>query len=434
MNKILGLLLIFLLITNCSLDKKSGLWSKNNKIDIEKDLIITELFEDEKILSEELNSNLKIKLKSNLTNNNFTNNLSNNNGRVNYNGSLENISRYKFSSIDNFDQFEPEIVFGNNYVIFFDNKGSILKFDEFSKLIWKINYYKKAEKKLKPILTLANDQKNLIVADNLAKYYAIDINSGELLWSKNNIAPFNSQIKIYKNKFFLTDLENILRCYSIKDGKELWNVKTDTAFIKSQKKLSIIIFEEKIFFNNSIGDVSAIDVDTGKLLWQTPTQDSSIYESAFQLKTSDLIVSNKSIFFSNNKNEFFSIDIDTGSLIWKQKINSVVRPTVIDNLVFTVSNEGFLTIIENQTGNIVRMTNIFDRIKEKKRSKIIPVGFIVGEKNIYLTTNNGHLIIVDISTGRSSSMLKIDNEKISRPFILNKNLFIIKDNAIIKIN
>ena len=64
----------------------------------------------------------------------------------------------------------------------------------------------------------------------------------------------------------------------------------------------------------------------------------------------------------------------------------------------------------------------------------MPVGFIVGEQNIYITTNNGRLIIVDISTGRSSSILKIDNEKISRPFILNKNLFIIKDNAIIKIN
>ena len=434
MNKILRLLLIFLLITNCSLDKKSGLWSENSKIDIEKDLIITELFEGEKTFSKEFNSNVKIKLKSSLTNNNFTNNLSNNNGRVNYKGSLENISRYKYSSIDNFDQFEPEIVFDNNNVIFFDNKASILKFDEFSKLIWKVNYYQKLEKKLKPLLTFANDQNILIVADNIAKYYALDIKTGKLLWIKNNSAPFNSQIKIYKNKFFLTDFENILRCYSIKDGKELWNVKTDTAFIKSQKKLSIIIFEEKIFFNNSIGDISSVDVNTGKLLWQIPTQDSSIYESAFQLKTSDLIVSNKSILFSNNKNEFLSIDINTGTLNWKQKINSSVRPTAIDNLVFTVSNEGFLVIVESKTGNIVRITNIFDRIKDKKRSKIIPVGFIVGEKNIYLTTNNGRLIIVDISTGKSSSILKIDNEKISRPFILNKNLFIIKDNAIIKIN
>ena len=434
MNRILGLLLIFLLITNCSLNKKSRLWTESSKIDIEEDLIITELFEDEKRFTEEFNINVKINLKSNLTNNNFTNNLTNNNGRVNYDGNLKSVSRYKFSSIDNFDQSEPEIVFDNNNVIFFDNKGSILKFDEFSKLIWKINYYKKTEKKLKPILKLANDQKNLIVADNLAKYYAIDIKTGKLLWMKNNTAPVNSQIKIYKNKFFLTDLENILRCYSIKDGKELWNVKTDTAFIKSQKKLSIIIFGETVFFNNSIGDISAVDVDTGKLLWQMPTQDSSIYESAFQLKTSDLIVSNKSILFSNNNNEFFSIDLDTGTLIWKQKINSVVRPTAIDNLIFTVSKEGLLVIIDNQTGNIVRATNIFSIIKEKKRSKIIPVGFIVGEKNIYLTTSNGRLIIADITTGRSSSMLKIDNQKISRPFILDKNLFIIKDNAIIKIN
>ena len=146
MNKTLGILLIFLLITNCSLNKKSRLWSKKSKIVIEKDFIVTELFEDEKTFSEEFNSNVKIKLKSNLTNNNFINNLSNNNGRVNYDGNLKNISRYKFSSIDNFDQSEPEIVFDNNNVIFFDNKGAILKFDEFSKLIWKINYYQKQKK------------------------------------------------------------------------------------------------------------------------------------------------------------------------------------------------------------------------------------------------------------------------------------------------
>ena len=235
MSKILGFFLILLLVVNCSLNKKSSLWNKSSKVNIEESLISTELFEDEKVLSEEFNTNIKINLNSNLINNNFSNNLSNNNGRTNYNGNLKTVLRYKFSSIDNFDQFEPDVIFDNNNIIFFDNKGSVLKFNESSKLIWKTNYYKKSEKKLKPILTFASDKNNLIVADNLAKYYAIDIKTGKLLWMKNNIAPLNSQIKIFENKFFLTDLENTLRCYSIKDGKELWNVKTDTAFIKSQK-------------------------------------------------------------------------------------------------------------------------------------------------------------------------------------------------------
>ena len=434
MNRTIVLFLIILLITNCSLDNKSGIWTKNEKIKVEKKLIISELFKKEESLSKEFNSNVKIQLKSYLSNNSFLNNLSNNNGRVNYNGNLKSLSKFKYSTIDNFDELEPEIVFEGNNIIFFDNKGSILKFDQFSKLIWKKNYYKKTEKKQKPILSFANNQKTLVIVDNIAKYYAINIKTGELLWSKRNSAPFNSQIKIYKDKFFVTDFDNILKCFSIKDGKELWNVKTETTFIKSQKKLSLVILNGKVYFNNSIGDISAVDVNSGNLIWQTPTQSSLIYESAFLLKTSDLVANDESILLSNNKNEFFSINANTGVLNWKQKINSNLRPTIIDNLVFTVTMEGFLVVVENSTGNIIRVTNVFDRFKKKKKSKIKPVGFIVGASNIYLTTDNGRLIIIDILSGKSSLILKIDNEKISRPFILNKNLFIVKDNAIIKLD
>ena len=434
MNRTIVLFLIILLITNCSLDNKSGIWTKSEKIKVEKKLIISELFKKEESLSKEFNSNVKIQLKSYLSNNSFLNNLSNNNGRVNYNGNLKSLSKFKYSTIDNFDELEPEIVFEGNNIIFFDNKGSILKFDQFSKLIWKKNYYKKTEKKQKPILSFANNQKTLVIVDNFAKYYAINIKTGELLWSKRNSAPFNSQIKIYKDKFFVTDFDNVLKCFSIKDGKELWNVKTETTFIKSQKKLSLVILNEKVYFNNSIGDISAVDINSGNLIWQTPTQSSSIYESAFLLKTSDLVANDESILLSNNKNEFFSINANTGVLNWKQKINSNLRPTIVDNLVFTVTMEGFLVVVENSTGNIIRVTNVFDRFKKKKKSKIKPVGFIVGASNIYLTTDNGRLIIIDILSGKSSLILKIDNEKISRPFILNKNLFIVKDNAIIKLD
>ena len=433
MGKILGLFLIFLLILNCSLDKKSGFWTQKEKIQVEKNLIIKELFEKESALNNEFNANVKIQLKSKPQSNNFNNNL-NNSGRVNFNGKLENKSKFKFSNIDNFDQFEPEIIFHENNIIFFDNKGSLLKFDNSSKLIWKNNFYHKSEKKLNPKLFFGAYKETLIIVDNLAKYYAVNLKTGKLIWSKTNSAPFNSQIKVYKDVFFVTDYENVLRCFSIKNGEEIWRVDTESTFIKSQKKLSLVLVEDKIIFNNSVGDISAVNVNTGDMIWQTPTQDSSIYENSFLLQTSDLVAYKNSILMSNNKNEFFSISVDTGTINWQNKINSNVRPSVIDNLVFTVTIEGFLVVIDNDTGNIIRITNIFDRLKKRKKSNIKPVGFIVGTNNIYLTTDNGLLIIIEILSGRSSSILKIDNEKISRPFVVNKNLFIIKDNAIIKLN
>ena len=72
--------------------------------------------------------------------------------------------------------------------------------------------------------------------------------------------------------------------------------------------------------------------------------------------------------------------------------------------------------------------------KVKKRSNIKPTGFIVGIDKIYLSTSNGRLLIIDTTSGKTISVLKIDNQSISKPFIQNKNLFLIKDNAIIKLN
>ena len=432
MNNLLILFLISIFLTSCSLDKRSGLWNKSEKIKKEKKII--EVFKKESASQLELNSDLEIKLPPRFTKNNTINRMSNNTGRTKYNGNLKKIAKFKFSSINDFNETELDLIFYNDVIIFFDKKGSILKFNNLSKLIWKKNYYTKVEKKLGPKLFFSNNKNILIVVDNIAKYYAIDINNGNLLWSKNNSTPFNSQVKIYKDKFFAIDSENIIRCYSIKTGKEIWSLETDTSFISSQKRLSLVIKNNNLYVNNSVGDVSAINIDSGSLIWQTPTQSSIIYEDAFSLQTSDLIINGNSLFFSNNKNEFFSIDSSSGSLNWKQKINSNVRPTIFNNIIFTVTLEGFLTIIDSQSGNIIRITDIFNEFSKNKRKKIKPVGFILGSSNIYLTTDHGKLLIIDIKSGKTISVKKIDNEKISRPFILKQNLYIIKRNSIVQLN
>ncbi len=434
MNKVIIYLFIFLLIANCSLNSKSKFWTKESKVKVEVSSKIVDVFKKDKVYKKELNQDYKIKFSGKPIKNSFLYNFDNNNGRTDYNGSLKKISKYKFSKIDNFNHTEPEIVFDKNNIIFFDNKGSILKFDDTSKLIWKKNFYNKSEKKMKPVLYFANNEEILIVADSIARLYAININSGELLWQNRNSSPFNSQVKVYKDKFFVIDFDNILRCYSIKDGKEIWKFKTAKSFIKSQKKLSLLIVDKKVFFNNSLGDITAIDIENGSMLWQRPTQANIGYADSFSLKTSDLIASNNLILFSNNKNNFYSLDIKTGSLNWKQKINSNLRPTLVGNLIFTITMEGFLVVVNKKNGNVIRSTDIFEKFDKKKRNKITPVGFIVGIDNIYLTTSNGRLFVIDILTGRTLSVLKIDNKKISRPFVLDQNLFIIEENSIIKLN
>ncbi len=434
MNKLIFFLIYIIFISGCSFNKNSKFWTKTQNIPEENKLNYKEIFIEEEALGKEFNENISINLGKRIDNIYKVRNYFNNDGQLNYNGALKKSSRFKFSKIKNFYKFEPIISFDKKNVIFFDDKGSILKFDEKSKLIWKKNYYSKSEKKLKPVLQFSNNGKILIVSDNIAKYFAIDLDSGKLMWSNSNLAPFNSQVKIYKNKFFIIDFSNTLRCFSLKDGKELWNVQTESSLIRSPKKLSMVIVDNILYFNNSIGDISAVDITNGEFLWQLPTQNNLVYESAFSLETSDIITDGNTLFFSNNKNQFFAIDLDTGSLSWKNNVNSNIRPTLVGNYIFTVSLEGYLIVIEKNNGNIIRVTDVFKKFKRKIRDKIKPVGFVIGAKDIYLTTDNGRLLVIDIKTGKTNSILKIDNDKISRPFVLNKSLFVVKDNAIIKLD
>ena len=392
------------------------------------------IFKKTKPIKEELNPSLKVKLNKLKKGEVFIGNNTNNLGNINFQTNFKKVSSYKFSSIEEFNFNQPELSFTNNEsIVFFDGKGSIFKINKDLKEIWKVNYYTKKEKKLKPIIYLAQSDKKLIAADNLSRINLINLKDGSLIKSIENNTGFNSNIKVSKERFFIIDFENIIRCYSAKDGSELWYFITENPFIKSKKKLSLVVKGELVFFINSVGDLTALNINNGSLFWQTPTKSNIIYQDAFTLENSDLVFVNNSIYFSNNKNELFSIDARTGTVNWKQTVNSSLTPIIFEGLVFTVSNEGYLFVLDEKKGNIIRITNMLKNIKNKK-NRVKPSGFIIARNKIYLSLNNGRLIKSDVTTGKEENIFKLGNSKILRPSIFSDKMYLLKNNAIIKTN
>jgi len=431
-NKALLLLLTFLILNNCSASKKVGFWNKDEKdqkqIENNKTILTKQVR-----LEEEFNSNLYIKIATGMPNQKSLNN-QNDSGELAYEGVLEKIGKYSFSKFNDFDFISPNPLFYNKNLVFYDNKGALTLYDESQKILWKNNFYNKSEKKIKPRLNFAVKNNTLIVTDDVAKYYAINIDTGELLWTKTNIVPFNSNIKIKDNAFYVVDYKNILRSISIQDGSEMWNLKTEESLTKSNTKISIALDEKNIYFNNSIGDITAVDIKSGQLVWQLPTQNNNISQNAFQLSSSELVINENTIFFSNNKNEFYSIDTVTGLINWKTEISSDLKPVVIDKLVITISEKGYLYVVDKQTGNIIRINDLFKNYKNKKRKQIKPTGFFIALNNIYLTNTDGKLIIVNSNEGNILNVVKISGGKILQPFINENNLFLISNGSIIKFN
>ena len=186
MNKNIYFFLILFLINHCSFDTKSGIWTQEKKLSElnEKKENIKELFQENIFNENEFNKDLVIQINNNKkTINTNQNNL----GISNLSLKLDKLFKYKFSKIEYFDQFEPELVFFKNDIIFFDKKGSIIRFNNKSEIVWKVNYYNKKEKKLKPLLNLFSSDDKLLVVDSLSKIFLIDLK----LWRQKYLMVLN---------------------------------------------------------------------------------------------------------------------------------------------------------------------------------------------------------------------------------------------------
>ena len=262
----------------------------------------------------------------------------------------------------------------------------------------------------------------------------LNTSNGKLIWQKEHDVSLISQLKIENNKFYVLDANNTFSCYSLLDGQKIWQFKGEKKLINSQKQTSVIITKDSVIFNNTNGEIISLNKFDGNLNWLTPTVEYGESLQSFLVKNSDLVLDENNIYFSNNKNSFFSLDTNLGLINWKQDISSTLRPVIIDNIILTISPKGYLYVLEKNSGNIIRITDIFYNIKSKNRKKIEINGFITSSDKIYLSTNNGKIIKINIENGNIDLVYRVSRSKISKPYVNDGKIYIIKDNGIVKIN
>ena len=432
MTKYIFIIIVLVFINNCSLNKNSSLW-ENKAEEFEARKNFEKILVAEKKDVSEFNKNLKLD-QIKISSNNKVIDDQNNLGSQKYQGQLIKIANYNFSKMKDLKKINFKPAFLKDGMIFFNKKGTIIRFNENQKVIWKKNYYSKGEKKLQPKLNFLLNNNTILVTDSIAKLYSVDLNTGELKWLKRSTYPFNSEIKRYKDKIFVIDYKNTLRCYKVNDGSECWSLPTEDSFRISGSKYSLIIIKNNIIFNNSLGDVTAVDIESGLITWQLPTQSGDILSETHNFKMSNLVSDTNSIFFSNTKNEFYSIDSNSGTINWMNSVNSNIAPIIIGNLIFSISNEGFLHVIQKNNGNIIRITDIFLDYREKKSDEINPIGFSIGNKHLYLSNGDGRMIVVDLKSGNTIKIEKISRGIISKPYIFNNNLYVVKNGSIVQYN
>ena len=150
MIRLLALFITFFLLNNCSFNENSRIWKDKEK-DLSEKENVKKIFAEKEVKASEFNQEVKLDLSGLRTTNKIIDN-TNNLGAQSYEGQLEKIGNFKFSKLDEINNLNYKPIFLSDGLIFFDKKGTIIRYDNNKKVLWKKNHYTKSEKKLRPKL------------------------------------------------------------------------------------------------------------------------------------------------------------------------------------------------------------------------------------------------------------------------------------------
>jgi len=433
--------LILILLNNCSFDSKTGIWSggedeKRKISEIEKEqnetLDVTKIYSSQENVLKEINLVENIVLSEPKNNTSWMMpglNHQNYLGNI-YLPSIDRVFLRKKIGKNKFTAHKTitSLIAVNNNIIFSDDKGSIFNIKENGKTKWKKNIYTKSYKRIYKSLTLSIYKNNIYIADNVGFIYALNLDTGRLVWIKNYGVPIRSKIKILNDKIYLIDQDNRIICLSSKDGSALWDILSISSFIKTQDLLSVALTEAGDLISiNSAGDLFKVNGNRGNIIWSRSTSMSPYATDTDFFRSSDIVVTNNEIIFSAEAS-IYSYNIDNGETNWETKINTISSPIIDGKNIFFITENGFFVILDKDSGTIISSTNILKILKKRKRETKI-TGFIMGSGKIYSLTLNGYLIVSSASSGKVEYSKKIGDQLKTSPIINNGKLYILTENS-----
>ena len=452
------LVFVFILLTSCSFDNKTGIWKDASSIPVESknaksiskkssNTRLENVFIKNQVFNKEIDvkNTFNIQIDSPIKISNWveqygipTNNISNffysdkkillsKSSKLSKNSTKKNNSNQK-------------IIFYKNNLISYDHKGTIFIYSlGLNKKIFEYNFYKKEFKNFKKEINFIINENILYSADNLGYLYAINLDNKSIIWAKNYGIPFRSNLKFAENQIFLANQDNVIYSIDSTTGNKNWQFATSITFLKSNFKnnFALDLTSNNLIFLNTSGELYSINYFTQKINWVLNFKNPFLSGDAELFLSQPLVIKNDNLIISTEKS-LLSYNISTSSRNWIFSSEPIFKPVITSNYTYAILKNNLLICLDNLSGKVIWSKNIFKSINnEKFKNKFgLIIDFKIVNNKINIYSKNGYLLTFNFSNGNLNSSTRINKSGIiSKVIFLNNNMFFVdKKNKLLKFN
>ena len=272
----------------------------------------------------------------------------------------------------------------------------------------------------------------LVVASAYGFVAALDATTGAELWRTNTEAPMTGSPTIKDGRVFVASNNNEVVAMDLATGEVLWS---DQAIAESARVLgspSPAAVEDIVVAPYSSGEVIAYLAANGRRLWSEALASSGQFTPISSINDIGArpILGGGLVFAASQSGVMAAIDGRTGNRLWQQPIGTTQAPALAGEYLFVVGVDAQLACIKAGTGQVVWVTDL-EKFKNTKKQKgrVTYAGPVVANGRILIASSQGELIAFDPQTGNETDRLKLGDPVYIEPIAVQDKLIVLTDDA-----
>lgn len=249
---------------------------------------------------------------------------------------------------------------------------------------------------------LAAHQNKILAVAGFGTLFALDADTGDILWKYNAKTPLRSAPTVCANRAYVRTLDNLLLAFNIEDGTLSWryNISAEDTVWAGAAAPACRADKNLLVAGFANGDLEAFNASIGYPLWQATLVDNTSTGFSTDINAIQApAVIDKDMVYATGAELTMGIDIRTGEQKWQQKMASANIPLVTGDYVFIVTDSYQLTALNKKTGNRIWTIDL-PRNDDTKLEKIYATGPLMINGHLFVGTSEGDVFAFSAQNGK----------------------------------
>lgn len=245
------------------------------------------------------------------------------------------------------------------------------------------------------------EEEVLYIASADGHLYALEADSGELLWSYLSGAPIVAAASIIENKVIVVSANGTVSALAIDDGSVLWTFKSNRTVVATP-----LLDGDQIIIAGFDGKIQAIAHKDGKPGWQQDVKEPVAVQPEQR---------GQQLFLGTKAGSFFCLDASTGAPIWNYRADGAIvsGATVSANSVFFGTRNGVFHALMTDSGQLIWQSATERAITSKNVVFFDSVLFANQNKMLYcLNRDSGELLWRSVVRGTTLASLVVYGDSV----------------------